>query len=134
MWSLQTPAPVQGSSKDEANDASPQVCIAIIYCAITLILFFDNILPFLINTVVDGLILIALIVITVVVGRPLSYMNCQAIGDLTGAGSDAYSFAVALGSSLNKNGGTIDYGSWSGYTKANCLESKSIWGLCISLW
>ena len=73
------------------------VCIAILYCAITLILFFDNILPFLLNTIVDGLVLVALIVVTVVVGRPLSYMNCQAIGDPDG-GADAYSFTVALGS------------------------------------
>ena len=109
------------------------VCIAILYCVITVILFFDNILPFLINTIVDGLVLIALIVITVVVGRPLSYMNCQAIGDPSDS-LDAYSFTVSLGSSINKNGGTIDFTTWSGFTKANCLESKSIWGLCISLW
>ena len=91
-------------------------------------------MPFLLTAIVDSLVLVALIVIAVVVGRPLSYMNCQAIGDPSGGGGDAYSFTVALGSSINHNGGAIDFSAWSGFSKANCLESKSIWGLCISLW
>ena len=33
----------------------PQVCIAVLYCAITVILFLDNILPHLSSTGIDGL-------------------------------------------------------------------------------
>lgn len=110
-----------------------QASIAILYCVITLILFFDNILPFLINTGMDSLLLIALIVVAVTVGQPLTYLNCQAIGTPDGS-SSAYDFTAALGDSLGQNGATIDYNSWIGATKTNCLEMKSVWGLSISLW
>lgn len=107
-------------------------CIAVIYCVITFILFLDNILPFLITTIVDSLLLIALIVVAVTVGEPLSYLNCQAIGSADDMGS-AYDFTMSLGDSINQNGGQIDYGTWVGMTKPTCLETKSIWGLSIAL-
>lgn len=110
-----------------------QVCIAVLYCAITVILFLDNLLPYLINTAVDSLFLIALIVVSVIVGKPLSYLNCNYIGKLNSDASSALSFASALGSSLS-NGGRIDYNNWIGTSKATCLEMKSIWGLSIALW
>jgi len=110
-----------------------QTCIAVIYCVITVILFIDNILPFLIGGAVDGLLLIAVIVVAVTVGKPLSYLNCQAIGSGDDAGN-AYYFTMSLGSSLNQVGGQIDYNSWIGTTKATCFEMKSIWGLSIALW
>ena len=65
-------------------------------------------------------------------GKPLSYLNCQAIGspDTT---SSTYEFTMALGT-LNGGDMTIDYNTLIGATKANCLEMKSVWGLSISLW
>lgn len=92
----------------------------------------DNILPFLINTALDGLLTIALVVIAVVVGKPLSFLNCKVIGDL--AGGSAYAFAAELESELNKDGGKIDFSHWIGATKTICYEMKSIWGLSIALW
>ena len=110
-----------------------QTCIAVLYCVLTFILFLDNILPFLINTAIDGCLLIAVVVVAVTVGKPLSYLNCQAIGSADDLGS-AYDFTMSLGSSLDQNGGQIDYNSWIGTTKPTCLEMKSIWGLSIALW
>lgn len=81
----------------------------------------------------DGLLLISVVVVAVTVGKPLSYLNCQAIGS-TGEIGNAYDFTMSLGSSLNQVGGQIDYNSWIGTTKATCLEMKSIWGLSIALW
>ena len=104
-----------------------------LYCVLTFILFLDNILPFLINTAIDGCLLLAVIVVAVTVGKPLSYLNCQAIGSADDLGS-AYDFTMSLGSSLDQNGGQIDYNSWIGTTKPTCLEMKSIWGLSIALW
>ena len=80
----------------------------------------------------DLLLLIALIVVAVVVGKPLSYLNCQAIGS-PDASSSTYEFTMALGT---PDGGDmiIDYDTLIGATKANCLEMKSVWGLSISLW
>ncbi|KAI9841776.1 MAG: hypothetical protein M1838_003421 [Thelocarpon superellum] len=123
-----------------ANTTPPNVligtlsvtCIAVLYCAITFILYLDNILPFLVNLGTDGLVLIAVTVVAVTVGKPLSYMNCQIIGNGAGANS-AYDFADNLGHTLNQNGGNIDYTSWAGADKTTCLEMKSIWGLSIAL-
>jgi len=108
-------------------------CIAVLYCIITIILFIDNILPLLLNTVMDGFLLIAVIVVAVVVGKPLSYLNCDVVGQLTGDDQSAYIFATDLGSYLNQNGGTIDYVAWIGASRAICLETKAIWGLSIAL-
>ncbi|KAJ9616525.1 hypothetical protein H2200_000244, partial [Cladophialophora chaetospira] len=108
------------------------VCIAVLYCAITVILFFDGILPFLISTGIDALFLIALIVVSVVVGKPLSYLNCTVVGQISNASSSAIDFTSALGNSLNKSG-VVNYSQWIGTSKATCLEMKSIWGLSIAL-
>ncbi len=108
-----------------------QTCIAVLYCAITYILFVDGILPFLINTGIDGLLLIAVVVVAVAIGKPLSYLDCQVIGGTTG---NAYAFTAALGSSLDKSGGMMHYNNWIGATKTTCFEMKSIWGLSIALW
>ena len=110
------------------------VCIAVLYCAITVILFLDNLLPYLINAAIDALFMIALIVTATVVGKPLSYMSCSAIEDLNSNVSSAYSFAAALSTSLVSEGGQINYSSWIGTSRSTCLQMKSIWGFSIALW
>ncbi|KAI9821141.1 MAG: hypothetical protein M1827_003875 [Pycnora praestabilis] len=109
-------------------------CIAVMYCAITWILYFDGILPFLLNTAMDTLLLLAVVIVAVTVGKPLSYLNCQVIGEASGNVSSAYAFADTLGNNLNKVGGKVDYANWIGATKVTCFEMKSIWGLSIALW
>ena len=110
------------------------VCIAVLYCAITVILFMDNLLPYFINAIVDGLFMIALIVVAAVIGKPLSFLSCNAIGDLNSSPSSAYSFAAALSSSLVTEGGRINYSSWIGTSRSTCLQMKAIWGFSIALW
>jgi hypothetical protein len=105
-----------------------------LYCAITFVLFLDNLLPHLISTGVDCAFLIALVVVAVVVGKPVSYLNCNILDDMSNTSSSAYDFTSALGSSLTNNGGRIDYSKWIGTSKATCLEIKSIWGLTMALW
>ena len=90
----------------------------------------DDILPFLINAGMDGMLLIAVIVVAVVVGKPLSYLDCQAIGS-SDMMSSAYDFTTSLGSNLDQNGGYIN---WVGATKSSCLEMKAVWGLSIAMW
>lgn len=104
-----------------------------LYCAITVILYFDSILPLLISTGIDSLFLIALVVVSVVVGKPLSYLNCKFLDETSNASSSAYDFTSALGNSLNKDG-KVNYRQWIGTSKSTCLEMKSIWGLSIALW
>ncbi|PYI20121.1 hypothetical protein BO86DRAFT_392388 [Aspergillus japonicus CBS 114.51] len=107
--------------------------IAVIYALITTILYYDNILPFLAAAVLDTLILIAVIVVAVILGKPLSYLQCTKIGSSSSNDSSAYTFATHLSSYLDHLDGKVNYTNWIGATKAVCLEAKSIWGLSIAL-
>lgn len=113
---------------------SRQTCISVLYCVITAILYYDSILPFLMSTAVDGLLLIAVIVVAVTVGKPLSYVDCQRVGDRSGNWNSAYHVALNMGQNLNKVGARLDYYSWVGTTKVTCYQMKAIWGLSIALW
>ena len=110
-----------------------QTCIAVLYCAITFILHIDNILPYLINAGMDSLMLIALAVVAIVVGKPLSYLNCQVIGSNSVAESAA-ELNYELKQSLKNNGGHVIYSNWIGASRTTCYEMKAIWGLSIALW
>lgn len=111
-----------------------QVCVAVLYCAITFILFLDSVLPHLISTGIDLAFVIALVVVSAVVGKPVSYLDCNVLDNTANTSSSAHDFTSALGSSLAKNGGRIDYSNWIGTSKATCLEIKSIWGISMALW
>jgi hypothetical protein len=93
--------------------------------AITYILYFDGVLPFLIPAGADGLLLIAVIVVAVTVGKPLSYLNCAAL--------DPQGTTVSFVDSVGKNIGKNNYFVWGGASKTNCYEMKAIWGLSIAL-
>ena len=112
---------------------SPQTCIAVLYCAITIILHLDGILPYLINTVMDALVLIALIVVAVTVGKPLAYLDCKVIGSSSVSESTSQ-LGAELNDQLHNMGSSLAYSNWIGATKTTCYEMKAIWGLSISLW
>ena len=110
------------------------MCISVLYVVLTYILYHDNNLPFLLSTAVDGLLLIAVIVVAVTVGKPLSYVNCPKIGDRAGNFSSVYHAALNMGQNLNKVGAKVDYFGWVGTTKSTCFQMKAVWGLSIALW
>ncbi|KAJ5557998.1 hypothetical protein N7535_009491 [Penicillium sp. DV-2018c] len=107
--------------------------IAVIYCLITAILYLDDILPFLIISILDTALLIALIVVTVLVGKPLSYLKCTSLAQLNDKDATIYAFASRLSSYIADMSGRIDYVSWIGASRAICIETKAIWGLSIAL-
>lgn len=80
--------------------------------------------------------LIAVIVVAVIIGKPLSYLQCEEIEKVASAseGSSAYAFATHLDSYLKSLNGRVEYGSLIGASRAVCLEAKSVWGLSIGLW
>jgi hypothetical protein len=102
-----------------------QTCIAVLYVAITYILYFDSILPFLISAISDSLLLIAVIVVATTVGKPLSYLDCAALPD---SGTTS-SFIASVDANLKK----VNYWVWAGASKTTCFEMKAIWGLSIAL-
>lgn len=78
--------------------------------------------------------LVAVIVVAVIIGKPLSYLQCKEIEKVASSGSSAYAFATHLDSYLKSLNGKVEYGSLIGASKDVCLEAKSIWGLSIGLW
>ncbi|CAD0015909.1 unnamed protein product, partial [Aureobasidium pullulans] len=87
-----------------------------------------------IMTAIDSLLLLAFIVVSVTLGKPLSLLNCFAIAEVDGK-IDATGVAYWLQSLIQniKQGGSIGLYVWAGTTRINCLETKAIWGLCIAL-
>lgn len=86
-------------------------------------------------TAIDSLLLLAFIIVSVLLGRPLSFMNCAVINNANSAASatDAYSFSESLATSFGTSGSQINFDNWAGNTQANCYEAKTVWGLCIAL-
>jgi len=70
--------------------------------------------------------LIAVIVVAVTIGKPLSYLNCAALSK-EGGNTDAWV------SSVGYNMGKVDYYVWAGADSTTCYETKAIWGLSIAL-
>ena len=83
-------------------------------------------------TAFDFFWLLAFIVIAVVLGKPLSYLQCNLVGDADSAtnAANAFAFTQSIGNNLNKPG---NYYGWAGATKKNCYETKAVWGTSIGL-
>ncbi|KAL9052286.1 MAG: hypothetical protein Q9162_005488 [Coniocarpon cinnabarinum] len=108
-------------------------CLTAFYVLISIAFFYANAnLGLLIMTVFDFLWLIAFIVIAVVLGKPLSYLQCKLIdsADKATNAANAFAFTESVSNNIGKQG---NYVSWVGATKANCYESKAIWGISIGL-
>lgn len=103
-------------------------------CIVSEILYFDKILPFLASAAFDFLILIGWIVIAVVMGKPLSFLACSALSNLSDAEATVYTFTSHLESYVDSVTGTVNYSSWISASKTICFETKAVWGLAIALW
>jgi hypothetical protein len=72
------------------------------------------------------MLLIAVIVVAVTIGKPLSYLNCAALSNDSGS-------TIAFVDSVGSNMGSVDYYVWAGASSTTCYETKAIWGLSIAL-
>lgn len=102
-------------------------CLAAVYIAVTYILYWDSILPFLVAAGADSLLLIAVIVVACVVGKPVSYLSCQAFPS---KGNTA-NFVNSLFHNVYHS--RDDAFEWVDGDRGSCLEIKVIWGMSISL-
>lgn len=102
-------------------------CVSALYVIISYILYFDSMLPFLISCAIDSSLLIAVMVVAITVGKPLSYLDCSVLPSLSS--SDTGSFLDSVGSNMYK----VNYWVWAGASRTTCYEMKSIWGLSIAL-
>lgn len=122
--------------RKDLNADSPQTCLAALYCLISIPFFYARAnLGLFVMTGLDGAILLAFIVVSVVLGKPVSFLNCKNVANTDAAAnaSSASAFAESLASNLGKSGSTLGLHDWAGSTKMNCYETKAIWGLCIAL-
>lgn len=77
--------------------------------------------------------LIALIVVAAVVGKPLSYLDCRVIGS-SSVSESTYQLSIELKNQFREGGQAIVYSNWIGASRTVCYEMKAIWGLSIALW
>lgn len=87
-------------------------------------------------TAVDFLLLIAFIVVAVCLGKPISFLNCYVVQSTSESvtASNAYTYYNSVKANLNISGSGLNLAAFAGATKANCFETKTIWGLSIALW
>ncbi|KAK2625586.1 hypothetical protein QTJ16_004898 [Diplocarpon rosae] len=100
--------------------------IAALYIIVSYILYWDSLLNFLIPTALDAILLIAVIIVAVTVGKPLSYLDCAA---LPASGGSSSEFLTSVGKNMSK----ANYWVWAGATRTTCFEMKAVWGLSIAL-
>ncbi|EMC99518.1 hypothetical protein BAUCODRAFT_339516 [Baudoinia panamericana UAMH 10762] len=106
------------------------------YCLISIPYFYARAnLGLLIMTAADSALLLAFVVVSVVLGRPLSFLNCMVIANASAAANakSASTFAQSIASNLGKSGSLLGLIDWAGSTRINCFETKAIWGLSIAL-
>lgn len=101
--------------------------MAIVYIVITYILYWDSMLPLLVATGADAALLIAVIVVACVVGKPVNYLDCN---ELPSNGNTA-TFINSLFHNVYKSRGDLIV--WVDADKASCFEVKAVWGLSIAL-
>lgn len=111
-------------------------CIATLYVLVSIAFYWSEAnLGLVVMSAVDSLLLIAFIVVAVTMGKPISFLNCYVIGKVDQAteAASAYAFTMSVTQNLNTIGSKLNLGHWAGATKANCFQSKAIWGLSIAL-
>ncbi|RAL68155.1 hypothetical protein DID88_008865 [Monilinia fructigena] len=108
--------------------ATLSIDVILIVCLVIMhLLYLEEQLPFLIATGFDSAALIALIIVSVKVGLPLSYLNCPALAN-TGVTSAFVHSAVGNFSKVN-----VNYYFWVGASKTACYQMKAIWGFSMAL-
>ncbi|KAJ9621902.1 hypothetical protein H2203_006782 [Taxawa tesnikishii (nom. ined.)] len=111
-------------------------CIAALYCLISIPFYYAQAnLGLFVMGIIDSLLLLAFVVVSVVLGKPLSFLNCMALPNVsaTADAQGAAAFVNSLTTNLGKSGSTLGYWVWANSTRVNCFETKAIWGLCIAL-
>ncbi|KAI0158224.1 hypothetical protein GGR57DRAFT_40005 [Xylariaceae sp. FL1272] len=109
--------------------------IATLYVGINYILYYDGLLPLLITAGIDLSLLIASIVVTVTVGKPLSMLNCAALPEANQGQSQAATYVTTIAGRSYETAAD-KYASYLALIttdQPHCYEIKAVWGLAISL-
>ena len=112
-----------------------QTSLAALYTLLSLPLFYSSAsTTLLILTALDALLLLAFTIISVLLGRPISHLDCRAIRSASAASSaeSAWAFAMALASG-QENSAVMGLTGWAGSGRAECFQTKAVWGLGVAL-
>jgi len=84
----------------------------------------------------DSALLLSFGIVSIVFGKPLSFLNCTAVPTADAAANAAATAAwlSSVAANMGKSGSALGLPAWAGSTRINCYETKAIWGLCIALW
>ncbi|TRX95039.1 hypothetical protein FHL15_004124 [Xylaria flabelliformis] len=106
--------------------------ISTLYVAISYILYYDGMLPLLIAGGLDFALLVALIVVSVTIGQPLSRLQCELLPEPV---SSTTSFIATITGRSYENA-AARYNSYLALIttdQPHCYEIKAVWGLGIAL-
>ncbi|KAI8628992.1 hypothetical protein F5Y19DRAFT_103690 [Xylariaceae sp. FL1651] len=106
--------------------------ISTLYVAISYILYYDGLLPLLIAGGLDLALLVALIVVAVTIGKPLSMLTCEL---LPWPVSSSAAFVPGI-SARSYESAAAKYNSYLALIttdQPHCYEIKAVWGLGIAL-
>ena len=93
LWQWQVALASQPQTKDQDTNLSIQTSLAALYTLLSLPLFYSSAsTTLLILTALDVLLLLAFTIISVLLGRPISHLNCRAIRSASAASSAAVSY------------------------------------------
>ncbi|XDG08928.1 hypothetical protein ABKA04_008543 [Annulohypoxylon sp. FPYF3050] len=104
---------------------------ATLYVSISYILYYDGLLPLLVAGGIDFALLIASIVVTVTIGKPLSVLKCQVLPQPVDA---TQTFTVSI--STRDVSAAAKYNNYLALIttdQPHCYEIKAVWGLSIAL-
>jgi hypothetical protein len=122
------------------HDAPPELIgtltvsvTSVVYVVITYILYYDNMLPLLFSGILDGLLLIASIVVASLVGKPLPALDCGALPSLSDTPSTTLFSSSAHPIRASVITKTLSYSTFVALDQPTCYEIKAVWGLSIAL-
>ena len=116
------------------NKNQNQTSLATLYTLLSLPLFYSSAsTTLLILTALDALLLLAFTIVSVLLGRPISHLNCRAIRSASAASSaeSAWAFAMALASGRDGSA-VMGLTGWAGSGRAECFQTKAVWGLGVA--
>ena len=119
----------------QGTDSSIQTSLAALYTLLSLPLFYSSAsTTLLILTALDLLLLLAFTIISILLSRPISHLNCRVIRSASAASSaeSAWAFAMALASG-NEGSTVMGLTGWAGSGRAECFQTKAVWSLGVAL-
>lgn len=108
-------------------------CFALLWVLLSFTAYDDTHIPYMATAIVDAVFLIPCIVVSVVLGGPLSQTDCSTLPEQSGNGSSISLELNSTGTSSNGTESQLSYTSFVGADQTTCHKLQWTWGLMIAL-